>query len=248
MVNLASRAKEDIKAAADVFTASFSSDRQARERSSADLASYAESKAIDTAAAGYSAAIVAMMPRRNEYNDPGFSAFFEAAQTATTGAVPSAPGIQFIQRTAGGVLESLLQQTLGDMDQLQRDINSFSAGGTSYYPTRPTSIGGRNSSSVSASRSSSGDSTAAPTLTGTSDLAREEVEAVRQGLRYAMTETRTFSPSLARFAGMDALGGGRSGSSCKDPERGTVADGRRICREGRAMVCRGGQLQPTGDC
>ena len=246
MVNLASQAKEDIGATMSAMTLAFSNDRQARVNASANLADYASSKAMDTAATGLIGTIVALMPRRNDHNDPGFSAFFEAVQSNTTGRAPSAPGVQFIQRVSGGVLESMLQQTLGDMAQLERDISSFSAGSSSYYSSpRPMGTGG---GSFSLSRGSSRDS-ASSAPSGHQDLAREEVEALRQGLRYAMTETQVSSPSLIRFVGTDNTVENRSAASCNDRPRGVVvADGTQICREGRALVCRAGQLQPAGSC
>lgn len=248
-INLVSQAKDDIGATMAALTLAFSSDRQSRADASATLSDYVTSKVTDTAVTGVTSTIVALMPRRNDYNDPGFSAFFDAAQSNTTGRMTSASGVQFIQRVSGGVLESMLQQTLGDMAQLERDISSFSAGNTSYYTSnpRPMSTGG-GSTSFSPSRNSPNVSAANSASSGNQDLAREEVEALRQGLRYAMAETQVSSPSLIRIVGAGNAAKGRSAASCNDRSRGVVADGRRICSDGRALVCRAGQLQPAGSC
>lgn len=250
VVNLASQAKEDIGATMAALTLAMSSDRQSRADASASLSEYAASKATDAAVSAVTSAVVAFMPRRNDYNDPGFSAFFEAAQSNTTGRAPSSPTVSFIQRVSGGVLESMLQQTLGDMAQLERDINSFSAGSPSYYTSgsRPMSIGGSGSSSVTSSRSNSSDSAANGSPSGSQDLNSEEVEALRQGLRYAMAETRVSIPSLIRFVGTDNSVEGLSASSCRDRVRGLVVDGQQICTDGRALKCRAGKLQPAGSC
>ncbi len=253
MVNLASQAKEDIGATMSAMTLAFSSNPQSRSEAASNLADYASSKATDAAATGLTNTIIALMPRRNDHQDAGFSEFFEAVQSNTIGRATYSPGIQFIQNVTAGVLESQLQQTLGDMAQLERDINSFSAGSPSYYSsTRSFGSGsgssGNSTSNFSPPRSSSGNSTAnisAPS--GNQDLAREEVEALRQGLRYAMTETQVSSPSLIRFIGADnAIENRPATASCNDRARGVVADGRQICREGRALVCRAGQFQPSG--
>lgn len=249
MLNLASQARDDIGATMAAMTLAFSSDRESRANASASLSGYAASRATDTAATGLASAMVALMPRRNDHNDPGFSAFFEAVQSNTTGRASSAPGVQFIQRASGGVLESMLQQTLGDMAQLERDISGFSAGNTSYHASAPRPMNSGGSGSLDPSRGHPSDSATHSASSSHQDPASEEVEALRQGLRYAMADTQVSSPSLIRFAGADNPAAGRVATSCKDPARGeALAEGRQICRDGRALLCRAGQLQPAGRC
>lgn len=261
LVNLAATAKDDISAAMSAFTVAFSTDPLSRREASSNLKSYFESKAVDNAAESTAAAIVGMMPRRNDHHDQGFAEFFEAAQTVTTGSAPSSAGIQYIQRTAGGVLHDMFQQTLGDMAQLEKDINSFNAGSVSLYSSgRPPASGGtaggnRSSADGAGSAAGSGSDTAPKTNSGAApkanteepDLAREEVESLRLGLRYAMVETQVFSPSLARIAGFDSRNTPNRSAACSD--QGTsVAEGKRICRDGRAFQCRRGKFSAAGNC
>lgn len=248
MVNLASQAKDDIGAAMAAMTLAFSSDRQSRANASATMSAYNAAKTADATVAGATSSIIALMPRRNEHNASGFSEFFEAVESNTIGRSPSAPGVQFIQRVSSGVLESMLQQTLGDMSQLERDISSFSAGSPSYFTSTPRPTYSASGSLGPLPSSDPNNSPANSATFGTQDLAREEVEALRQGLRYAMADTQVSSPSLIRFLGTSGAANSSSAASCNDRARGVVAEGRQICSNGRFLVCRAGRLQPAGIC
>ena len=106
------------------------------------------------------------MPRRNDHHDPGFAAFYDTVQNNTIGALPSPPGVRFLQESASGVLHDVLQQTLGDMAQLQRDLDSFGA------------IDG-----------------GAPRVRDVGQSSRDEVESLRQALRHALNAHRCVLPS-----------------------------------------------------
>lgn len=209
VANLAVRANEDIKSTVDIFKSIFSSDANVQRESQASLVGRLQSEASSAASSGVASLISAMIPRRNDYEDARFSSFFESTQNAA-GLVPTHPGIKFIQETSGGVLKNMLQDTLGDLDQLQSDISNFSAGGSSFYspgrslPSQWSAGSGQFSSGVSREAFRPNPSLQA-SPPSEQELVREELELVRQGLRYGMAENKVFAPSLARMAGFDAV-------------------------------------------
>jgi hypothetical protein len=260
------RAKDDVKTTIDILNVMFSGSHAVRREASTSLLERAQSTGVEIAAASAAQMIGSFVPRRNEYEDPRFNVFFEAAQNATTGRdTRTGPVVRVIQDTAANVLRSELQQTLGDIDQLQRDISGFSAGGSSYYSTggssrfstlSPSSGGlARDSPSTSNGETSPRVPTAGGGATSknvegnvTRDLMDEEIESIREGLRAAMNETGVRSNSL-----MQIVGGGTknapSNSICSD-QTGT-SDGRagdKECRGGNLLACREGRWQRAGSC
>jgi hypothetical protein len=165
-IDLAQRVKDDLGTTRDLFQAMFSGDAGVRAEARASLGERARSDASSLAASGAAALITGLMPRRNDHHDPGFAAFYDTVQNNTIGALPSPPGVRFLQESASGVLHDVLQQTLGDMAQLQRDLDSFGA------------IDG-----------------GAPRVRDVGQSSRDEVESLRQALRHALNAHRCVLPS-----------------------------------------------------
>ena len=180
-IDLAQKVREDLGTARDLFQAVFSGSASVRAEARTNLVERAAGGASAMASSAAAQLITGMMPRRNDHFDAGFAAYYETVHNSTVGQSGAAPGVRFIQDTASGVLQDLLQQSLGDMAQLQRDLDRFSANDIGSLTARDSS-----------------------------QQVRDEVASVRQALRYALTANRCVLPGGGvLFEGERACEGGR---------------------------------------
>jgi hypothetical protein len=180
-IDLAQKVREDLGTARDLFQAVFSGSASVRAEARTNLVERAAGGASAMASSAAAQLITGMMPRRNDHFDAGFAAYYETVHNSTVGQSGAAPGVRFIQDTASGVLQDLLQQSLGDMAQLQRDLDRFGANDIGSLTARDSS-----------------------------QQVRDEVASVRQALRYALTANRCVLPGGGvLFEGERACEGGR---------------------------------------
>lgn len=113
------RAKEQVKTTVDAINAIFSS---------GEIKNDAQRSLISTAAAqmpSFSDYGELVTPKRNDSEDKDFRTLFSSAKALTLDNVPRAPLVVAIQDTAMGSVQSNMQQTLGDINQLQQQIMTF---------------------------------------------------------------------------------------------------------------------------
>ncbi len=233
------RAKEQIKTTIDAINAIWGSGSVKTE---------AREKILTLAANSAPATLGELLtPKRNDYQDKGFDAFFDRVKSRTVDMDPTrTPVIGAIQDTAAGALRSQFQQTLGDMDQLQRQITNFSANDSP--PPSGYSTGFSSPSAFRPNVPTGGTGSENTSQSGETAAAQDEFDSVRRGLGAAVINSGVESAPLLQLTGLDAPRGDGSCDYLSRPGQGRHASGQTVCQGGNMYSCEAGAWRQQGAC